>query len=89
MSHCNRHGLRKIGAVRAAEAGASEHEPKAMFGWEDAGMARVYTRKAAQKKLAASGAVKVPHRGVIVPPAETLSRNNELSGWWTRQGLNL
>ena len=31
----------------------------AMFGWEDANMARVYTRKAAQKKMALSGAAKV------------------------------
>ena len=37
----------------------------AMFGWENADMARVYTRKAAQKKLAVSGAAKVAHR---VPP---------------------
>ena len=59
LPQCNCHGLRKIGAVRAAEAGASEHELMAMFGWENADMARVYTRKAAQKKLAASGAAKV------------------------------
>ena len=59
LAQCNCHGLRKIGAVRAAEAGASEHELMAMFGWENADMARVYTRKAAQKKLAASGAAKL------------------------------
>jgi hypothetical protein len=53
LPQCDHHGLRKIGAVRAAEAGASEHELLAMFGWDDASMARVYTRKAAQKKLAA------------------------------------
>jgi integrase len=41
LPQCHCHGLRKIGAVRAAEAGASEHELMAMFGWEDAGMARV------------------------------------------------
>lgn len=49
LPQCSPHGLRKIGAVRAAEAGASEHELMAMFGWENADMARVYTRKAAQK----------------------------------------
>jgi integrase len=59
LPQCTSHGLRKIGAVRAAEAGASEHELMAMFGWEDASMARIYTRKAAQKKLALSGAEKV------------------------------
>ncbi len=49
LPKCNCHGLRKIGAVRAAGAGASEHELMAMFGWENADMARVHTRKAAQK----------------------------------------
>jgi hypothetical protein len=39
--------------------GGSEHELMAMFGWEDADMARVYTRKAAQKRLAQSGAAKL------------------------------
>ncbi len=59
LPQCTAHGLRKAGAVRAAEAGASEHELMAMFGWEDADMARVYTRKAAQKRLAQSGAAKL------------------------------
>jgi hypothetical protein len=39
----------------------------AMFGWDDASMARVYTRKAAQKKLAASGAAKLGLTKKIVP----------------------
>jgi hypothetical protein len=38
LSRCSCHGRRKIGAVRAAEAGASEHELMAMSGWEDANM---------------------------------------------------
>ena len=63
------HGLRKISAVRAAEVCASEHELMATFGWENADMARVYTRKAAQKKLAASGVAKLTHSGTIVPPS--------------------
>jgi hypothetical protein len=40
----------------------------AMFGWEDADMARRYTRKAAQKKLAKSGAAKLTQRSLSVPP---------------------
>ncbi len=83
LPRCNCHGLRKIGAVRAAEAGASEHELMAMFGWEDADMARIYTRKAAQKKLAMSGAAKLTHRTIIVspavPPQENTSENNILN----------
>jgi hypothetical protein len=46
LPQCKCHGLRKIGAVRAAEAGASEHELMAMFGgWDDASMARLCTRR--------------------------------------------
>ena len=94
LPRCNCHGLRKIGAVRAAEAGASEHELMAMFGWEDADMARIYTRKAAQKKLAASGAAKLSFRECIVPPTvpplEIINKNSGFAEeWWTRQGSNL
>jgi integrase len=49
LPQCTCHGLRKIGAVRAAEAGTSEHELMAMFGRENADMARVYTRKATEE----------------------------------------
>jgi Phage integrase family len=69
LPQCSPHGLRKIGAVRAAEAGASEHELMAMFGWETVDMARVYTRNAAQKRLAASGAAKLGYIEIIVPPS--------------------
>ena len=86
LLQCTAHGLRKIGAVRAAEAGASEHELMAMFGWEDADMARVYTRKAAQKRLAASGAAKLGYSEIIVPPtvppAGKIIKNNGLRGGW-------
>ncbi len=93
LPQCNCHGLRKIGAVRAAEAGASEHELMAMFGWEDADMARIYTRKAAQKKLAASGAAKLTYASRIVPPSVPLQNNsrenNKLgSEWRSRRGSN-
>jgi len=93
LPQCNCHGLRKIGAVRAVEAGASEHELMAMFGWEDADMARIYTRKAAQKKLAASGAAKVSHARIIVPPPapplKNMCQNNDLNDRWrSRRGSN-
>jgi len=94
LPRCTCHGLRKIGAVPAAEAGASEHELMAMFGWEDADMARVYTRKAAQKRLAASGAAKLAYSQIsvppAVPPAKSPRQNNALEvSWRTRQDLNL
>lgn len=83
---CTPHGLRKIGAVGAAEAGASEHELMAMFGWDDANMARIYTRKAAQKRLAASGAAKLSIVPPIVPPREKATENNALEGYWRPVG---
>ncbi len=90
LPQCTPHGLRKIGAVRAAEAGASEHELMAMFGWDDANMARIYTRKAAQKRLAASGAAKValsaPTVPPAVPPVRKSSNNNELEAYWRPVG---
>ena len=64
-----------------------------MFGWENADMARVYTRKAAQKKLAASGAAKVslarPIVPLAVPPEEKDREINELDeGWHSLGELN-
>ena len=54
------------------------------LGWDDAKMARIYTRKAAQKKLAASGAAKLSHIIVppSVPPEEEDRKIKELEGGW-------
>ena len=52
----NCHGLRKIGATLAAENGASEMQLMALFGWTDPAMARIYTRSAEAKRLAAQAA---------------------------------
>ena len=46
------HGLRKAGATLAAERGATEAQLMAIFGWTDAKMARLYTRKARSKVMA-------------------------------------
>lgn len=54
------HGLRKVAATRAAEAGATEAELNAMFGWtEGSGEAAHYTRTVNRGKLARSGAAKL------------------------------
>jgi len=50
---CSAHGLRKAGAVRAAEAGATTKQLMAIFGWRSAKMADRYTLAADRKKLAA------------------------------------
>jgi integrase len=62
----NSHGIRKLAATRVAEAGASEHELMALFGWTDPAMARVYTKAANQKLLAASAGAKVGAGGVVL-----------------------
>jgi integrase len=65
------HGLRKAGAARAAERGASERQLMAIFGWSTGKMAQHYTRTADRTRLARDAAQfllpdqsenkKVPH----------------------------
>jgi integrase len=50
------HGLRKLGAQRCAEAGATEHQLMALFGWSNPQQAAVYTQKANRARLEASAA---------------------------------
>lgn len=50
------HGLRKAGATRAAERGASERQLMAVFGWSTGKMAQHYTRSADRKRLARDAA---------------------------------
>lgn len=44
------HGLRKAGATRAADNGATVTELEAIFGWSGGGMASLYTRAADRKR---------------------------------------
>jgi integrase len=53
------HGVRKIAATRAADAGATEAELMAIFGWTDPKMAAHYTRTANRKRLAAQAMSKL------------------------------
>src|SRR5262249_20032586 len=48
------HGLRKAAATRAANAGATESELEAIFGWSGGRMASLYTRAANRRRLAQS-----------------------------------
>lgn len=50
------HGLRKAGATRAANRGASDAQLDAIFGWSGRGMAALYTKKANRQKLAEEAA---------------------------------
>lgn len=58
LAHCSAHGLRKAGATRAAEAGATVNQLEAMFGWRGGGMASLYTKRANRKKMAQEGFLK-------------------------------
>lgn len=53
------HGVRKIGATRAAEAGATVGELEALFGWTGGTMASLYTKTADRKRLAKQASEKV------------------------------
>jgi integrase len=53
------HGLRKAGATRAAENGATESELEAIFGWRGGKMAALYTRQANRTKLSTQAASKL------------------------------
>ena len=46
------HGLRKMGATRAANAGATVAQLEAIFGWTGGAMASLYTRGADRRRLA-------------------------------------
>jgi integrase len=53
------HGLRKAGATRAANNGATVAQLEAIFGWSGGGMASLYTRLADRTRLARDGMEKM------------------------------
>lgn len=53
------HGVRKIGATRAAEAGATVGELEALFGWTGGAMASHYTKTAGRKRMAKQASEKI------------------------------
>lgn len=70
------HGLRKLGAMRCVEAGATEYELMAMFGWSSPRVAAVYTQKANCKILEGKAAARLAdHVNKTVPPVVPLFGN--------------
>jgi integrase len=53
------HGLRKAGAARLAEAGATDFEIMSWGGWKTLSEVQRYTKEANRKRLALSGAAKL------------------------------
>lgn len=56
------HGLRKLGATRLANVGASSHELMALYGWESPRMAEVYTKEVDRARLARQAMAKFETR---------------------------
>ena len=56
---CMPHGLRKVGAVRAVENGATEQQMMAIIGWDTPKLAALYAKKANQKKMAGAAMGKL------------------------------
>jgi integrase len=67
------HGLRKAGATRAAERGASERQLMAIFGWSTGKMAQHYTRTADRMRLARGAAE-------LLLPAQSENKNARTLG---------
>jgi integrase len=61
------HGVRKIAATRAANAGATVAELEAIFGWTGGTMASLYTRSADRRRLAAQAIGKLNASGTSIP----------------------
>lgn len=82
------HGLRKAGATRAANNGATVAELEAIYGWSGGGMASLYTRNADRVRLARGAIEKLnaPESGTPIPshknpiPSQSKldSKNNRL-----------
>lgn len=63
------HGIRKAGATRAADNGATEKQLNAIFGWTGSDMARLYTQAADRKRasMMAMGTLQRPPDEVPIP----------------------
>jgi integrase len=62
------HGVRKLAATRLANAGATEAELMAIFGWSDHQMAAHYTRSANRRRLSMQGFGKLENpAGTSIP----------------------
>jgi len=70
------HGLRKAGATRLADHGATEHELMAWGGWKTLAEVQRYTKAANRKRLAKSGGAKLIAGTSIGSPSEKVSQTD-------------
>jgi integrase len=61
------HGVRKIAATRAANAGATVAQLEAIFGWKGGRMAALYTQSADRKRLALEAMHKLSGNSIPAP----------------------
>ena len=61
------HGLRKAGARRAAENGATQAQLKAIYGWTSDAVAAIYIRDADRARLAQDGMAMLTKTGTSIP----------------------
>ncbi len=69
------HGLRNVGATRAANNGATAAQLEALFGWRGGGMASLYTENADRARLgkeAAGFLIRNDLATSILPPDQNV-----------------
>jgi len=79
LSKLSAHGLRKAGATRLAEAGATDHEIMAWGGWTSVKEVQRYTKAANRKRLALQAAGKLKAGTEVANLAIRLANQNEKS----------
>jgi integrase len=75
------HGVRKIAATRAANAGATVAQLEAIFGWSGGAMAALYTRAADRRRLATEAMHTLANdkRTSIVAPSSPDCRTGKIA----------
>lgn len=63
LEDCSAHGLRKLGATRAAEGGATHFQLMALFDWSSPGQAQQYIQHAERKRATAATMALIGQRG--------------------------
>jgi site-specific recombinase XerD len=53
---CSSHGLRKVGATRCAEGGATEYQMMAIFDWDTPAQATAYIKEANRNRMTLTSA---------------------------------
>ena len=74
LPHCSAHGLRKAGARRLAEAGATEFEIMAFLAHKNTREASRYAMAANRSTLTTSGMTKLTKAGGVVQPFRRLDK---------------